>query len=283
MLTSIDHRKPGAIVKRMQAQGWTTERNLFWSWYEPRNFGDWVGPYLYEALTGKRPLHCAPRHKPYGQGCYYFAGSILRRITVPDYAIVWGSGIISDSDTFPRPKRVHAVRGPRTAARLHQLGYECPDTYGDPAVLLPSVYTPHDRELRHRVGFIPHFVDLPAYRAAGLDKDDQRLIDVGLPVEAVIDEIAQCEFTVSSSLHGLIVSHAYGIPSVWVQSLSPLDGDGVKFHDYYESVGDDTPSPIQFVPEGDVATDSLQRAATLPAHDRVRNDLRRTCPLPIRR
>jgi hypothetical protein len=42
---------------------------------------------------------------------------------------------------------------------------------------------------------------------------------------------------VSSSLHGIILAHAYGIPVAWTEFSTGLKGDGVKFLDHYASVG----------------------------------------------
>ena len=59
-------------------------------------------------------------------------------------------------------------------------------------------------------------------------------------IEEFIDELNQCEKILTTSLHGLIVSHAYGIPAEWCQitgSDTNLAGDGTKFHDYMLSVG----------------------------------------------
>jgi hypothetical protein len=45
---------------------------------------------------------------------------------------------------------------------------------------------------------------------------------------------------VSSSLHGIIIAHSYGIPAAWI-AISEIHGSGVsadfKFLDYYSSVG----------------------------------------------
>jgi hypothetical protein len=72
-----------------------------------------------------------------------------------------------------------------------------------------------------------------------------RLVNVQQPVEAVIDAIASCEFVVSSSLHGLIVAHAYRRPALWVEFADPLLGDRSKFHDYFASLGRPAPSPVR--------------------------------------
>ena len=63
------------------------------------------------------------------------------------------------------------------------------------------------------------------------------MIDLCNDVEQVIDEMLQCECTMSSSLHGLIVSHAYNINSCWIRLSEKIAGGFTKYHDYYKSVG----------------------------------------------
>ena len=45
-----------------------------------------------------------------------------------------------------------------------------------------------------------------------------------------------CENIASSSLHGLIVSDAYGIPSIWIKLSNNIIGNDFKFYDYLESI-----------------------------------------------
>ena len=66
--------------------------------------------------------------------------------------------------------------------------------------------------------------------------DNYKVIDLHTKeVKSVIDEITSCMRIVSSSLHGIIVAHAYGIPALWVQN-NYVDTDGFKFYDYFSSV-----------------------------------------------
>lgn len=52
----------------------------------------------------------------------------------------------------------------------------------------------------------------------------------------IIDQINECEFIISSSLHGLIISDAYNIPNVWAVFSDKIVGGEFKYKDYYASV-----------------------------------------------
>ena len=70
-----------------------------------------------------------------------------------------------------------------------------------------------------------------------MTKENLLIIDVLNKPEIVIEQINSCKRTLSSSLHGIIVSHAYGIPSLWCKlGVTPLSGDNIKFEDYFSSV-----------------------------------------------
>ena len=234
IVRSSDFSRPGFAIKGAQFLRLMQKRNLYWSWYEPRNFGDWIGPYLYQAMLGHMPFYLKRSHHNLGD-CFFTVGSILRRIHVPDKAIVWGSGIISAADEIARPKSVLAVRGPRSRQRLMELGYSCPEIFGDPAILLSEYYKPKTKPISGLVGLIPHFFDYEIVKSTS--PQDVFVINVAKPVDEVIDDIAKCELTLSSSLHGLIVSHTYNVPTVWIRSINKLVGDDCKFHDHFEAIG----------------------------------------------
>jgi len=267
---AFDRRRELAIWRNVANIDRT--RLLFWSWYEPRNFGDWIAPYLFEAITGTPPIFC-PREEISRFGCTMAVGSILRHLIGEDCVVVWGSGIISASDIFRRPKEVRAVRGPLTRHRMMELGYECPEIYGDPAILLPRFFRPEHRSQKHSIGFIPHFVDRRLFSRL----TDVLVIDPTRPVERVINDIVSCELTFSSSLHGLIVSHAYGVPSVWVRPVNLIDGDDSKFRDYFLSIGLD-PTPVTLRSYDNEVLVSLERSASLPSHLPLINSLINSCP-----
>jgi len=164
---------------------------------------------------------------------YFIIGSIIRFAT-PN-SIIWGSGIIARNDIVEQSK-VLAVRGYETIKRLKELRIKAPNVVGDPALLLPLTYKPTNSLKKYKLGIIPHYVDYKLVQDVIIEKDIL-VIDLATNnIEDVIEKIYSCEFTISSSLHGLIVSQAYNIPSLWFQFSNNLSGDNIKFYDYFSSV-----------------------------------------------
>jgi pyruvyltransferase len=168
--------------------------------------------------------------------------------------------------TPEKPKATLAVRGPLSQLILDRSKFDVPEIIGDPGICLPLFYQP-SAEKKYRLGIIVHGVDRAYWESQKLP-EDVLLIKTDRNIEPVIDDIASCEFTISSSLHGVIESHSYGVPSVWVRpNTNRLLGDDTKFLDYFQSVNmavdpNDTPRDITI----SLAL-SLQSYAALPDHD----------------
>lgn len=64
------------------------------------------------------------------------------------------------------------------------------------------------------------------------------VIDLLDDIEVIIRKVLACEYVISTSLHGLIIAHAYGIPALWYEYREvEWHGSDVKFFDYFSSVG----------------------------------------------
>lgn len=164
-------------------------------------------------------------------------GSVLSHFNYRK-ALVWGSGIMSINDVI-HPASFYAVRGHYTRKRIQELGMVAPEVIGDPALLLPILYRPTVTNKKYKIAVIPHYVHFNKINNVNKDKDII-IINLTDDIEKVIDEINSSHLTVSTSLHGLIVSHAYGIPSLWITINECKDvklaGDDTKFKDYFSSV-----------------------------------------------
>jgi pyruvyltransferase len=200
------------------------------------NYGDLLSRYIVEKVSNRAVKWVNPSKTLwYGinKQNYSAIGSILHHTS--RQTIVWGSGII-DRKKVIRAKKFLAVRGPLTRKYIIKSGMECPEIYGDPALLLPEFYNP-EIEKEFEVGVIPHYNDY--YLALDLFKgmNNVKVIDLMTNnIEEVTMDILKCRKTISSSLHGIIVSHAYGIPSIQVKLSARIFGDGVKYEDYFNAV-----------------------------------------------
>lgn len=189
------------------------------------NFGDSaLNSYIVEKTTGEKP-RLVSISKRISKQNYLFSGSILG--SADANSIIWGSGFLRRNDRVKEnPLRVCAVRGRLTRAMLLQRGIHCPEIYGDPTFMLPEFFRPKIKK-RSGVGIVPHYKD-KEMKSVYLES---HVIDICSGIENVITQICECETIISSSLHGLMIADAYGIPSFWRKSSNVI-GDGFKFYDY---------------------------------------------------
>ena len=155
---------------------------------------------------------------------------------------VWGSGCLDPYSIGDIPQKVYAVRGPLTRNCLLKNGWDVPNVFGDPALLFPKKYNPNI-EKRYKYGVIPHYSD---FQSGLCLKTINQLEDLGVKIVNItagiyefIDQLLECELILSSSLHGLIVSDAYGVPNHYVNLGKNLIGGEFKFMDYFASVNRD--------------------------------------------
>ena len=199
------------------------------------NFGDILNKYLVEKLSGKTVYQIRSWH--YNKPHYFVIGSILQDVN--KHSIVWGSGFISeDSKCNEFPKTVSSVRGPLSRKMLQNQGIDCPEIYGDPALLMPKIYNPGHIDKKYELGVIAHYVDKDSFWIKNNNLRGIKFIDIQTKnFTSFIDQINECKKIISSSLHGIIISDAYGVPSLWVEFSKKVYGDGFKFRDYFASVG----------------------------------------------
>lgn len=209
------------------------------------NWGDKLNPLLVRWLSRRKVVHRSQASDPRGP-CHLVIGSALVRAR---NRIVWGSGFSSsDREILGRPKRICAVRGPLSRAKLLEQGIECPEIYGDPALLMPLFYLPQI-EPTHDLGLIQHFREIGVEPVPSAPEGlSVKIIDITGGIKEVVDAIVSCRVIVSSSLHGIVASHAYGIPAAWMKPSDLPKGDGFKFRDYWASMGRDDVKPLAIEP-----------------------------------
>lgn len=233
-----------------------SDLNIYW-YNRTDNFGDFITPYLLRKCCN---IDVKYSHEPACQDdmCTIVStGSIYRLVN--ERALVFGTGVRDYDQQVQKSNIIFGVRGPLTRRRALAAGDECPPIYGDPALLLARVYSP-PFVLRYKLGIIPH---ISQYKTVlSLYKEDVKAGNVFIvdlrtkDVESVVRQVLQCERVVSSSLHGIIVCHSYGIPVRWIRFDDNINGDDTKYHDHFAAV--DLPSDhINAVPYKRIAPADL--------------------------
>jgi len=213
------------------------------TWMLNPNIGDALTPWLIEKITGQMPLY-VPFDVPYPK--FMVTGSVLNHAS--DYTTVWGAGYANFEDCMNAKPVIKAVRGPVTKARVEfQAGIPVP-CVGDPALLMPRFYDPRTagRDQHYKVGFIPHYVHQQETSTWLNGRDDIKFINVLDAPERFVWNLLECDAVFSSSLHGLVIADAYGVPRAWYNGTIQLGGDGAKFADYFMLVhGQEKMSPAR--------------------------------------
>lgn len=159
-------------------------------------------------------------------------------------ATIWGSGVhcmetvkkIYNSHKYVKYD-IRAVRGPITRQVLCAAGYECPEVYGDPAILMPVIYPKRERSIKYECSVILHLSQKK--RIENNTDLSLHYIDVETcDYKKFIEEIVSSRKIISSSLHGIILSESYGTPAIFLRS--GMDKELIKFFDWYLSTNRNT-------------------------------------------
>ncbi len=197
-----------------------------------QNLGDMLAIPIYEYMLRKNGLD---KDQNVGKTKHLYTIGSLIMLAYQD-ATIWGSGILMEEPegliwkrSKTRKLDIRCVRGPRTKKRLAENGYDVSRcVMGDPGVLMPLVYKPEEREKKDYV-VIRHMSD---------NDDVSYSNEVNIITndwKETINQIYNSKLVISSSLHGLIIAEAYGIPAIMLDKTE--FGDHFKYEDYYMSTG----------------------------------------------
>ena len=235
-----------ASMNKKQKMWWWKAGGWWWKNKEDENFGDYLGPYIYQKITGNDVEFCEPEKTD--ETVLITVGSVMQYSK--ENVELWGTGIVETSREVEVPSKVHSIRGPISRKVLRDMGVPCPKIYGDPALILPKIYK-SDVTKKHKISVIPNLVEYDEVKEYFSELSDVNVINLRVGgddkiknVENIIDSICESEKVIATSLHGLILPHAYGIPAVWAELTDKIAGDGNKYHDYYESIGIEQIKPL---------------------------------------
>jgi len=234
----------------------------FW-WADERNFGDLITPFLLESEG------IIPVLKPPAASELVGVGSILELVPQGFEGVVWGSGKMhGDVETRLPNAHVAAVRGALTRERIDVPGTTA---LGDPGLLIGDHVHRAVRGAEGPIGLVVHFSHRSSPWFSDLLEGAEspvRDIDVRRGPLAVAHDIARCRAIVSTSLHGVIVADALGVPAVWALPEPVLAGADFKFLDHESAV-----NPVgvdrRVVIGAGATLSSLSASAWTPERERV--------------
>lgn len=197
---------------------------VFWNKHpKPGNFGDVLTPLILD--------HFGISYSFTKEDYDTIAIGSIASLAKPGTQVL-GSGILTGNQDLSSEAAWKFVRGPLTRQRVIECGGQCPEIYGDLAMLLPLICDASKKE--YDIGITPHYVD---YESTVAKYPEYHVIDLlNSDPLTVVKEITKCRFIISSSLHGIICAHAYGIPAAKVEFSGNVKGDGSKFADHYAAM-----------------------------------------------
>jgi pyruvyltransferase len=193
------------------------------------NFGDLIGPLVVSRVLVREGIGSSR----VAAGRMLSVGSIMRMARNGD--TIWGTGVNGKSLDGDRAKRldVRAVRGPRTRSLLLDRGIECPEVYGDPALLIPHLWSDEELGVGRASRGTLVLPNLHDYRTARRSPSPVMNPRNRSPWN-IIRAIAESTLVVGSSLHGVIIAEAFGIPARFIRSAVEPE---FKYRDYLEGTG----------------------------------------------
>lgn len=108
--------------------------------------------------------------------------------------------------------------------------------------LLAKLVFPNNIAKKFKIGIVPHFTDIDNLSIKRLSQKFQGSVTIISPLgnpRTVIKKIKECRHIISSSLHGLIIADAFGIPTRrWVdrKTMPDIEFHDYKFEDYYSAI-----------------------------------------------
>lgn len=202
-------------------------------WRGMPNFGDLLGPLLLKHFT-----YMEAKWSPREYASIITVGSILEHVLPSTHfnGVIAGAGFLKPGSSIKFLGPVLSVRGPLSLSRIvskrRNIGM------GDPGLLANELVGDQDKQ--YHLGVVPHWSDNVLAKNPLFLKYNPLIINVQDDPLTVIRQIGSCRKIVSSSLHGIVLADAFGIPRRIEMApsmlTSPHEGGTYKWEDYSASL-----------------------------------------------
>lgn len=205
-------------------------------WNSKKNFGDLLTPLLL-----KKFCHLDSEWSKPEDAELIMVGSIIEHLQQNWRGIIAGAGLLHENSYYKTSHLVLGLRGPLTYKRVMCGSMMWRNiVLADPGLIADELVG--DQDKIYNLGIIPHWTDESLEHNPAFKNFNPKIIRVDDDPLEVIKQIGQCKKIVSSSLHGIILADAFGIPrriEIPPRAISHPHQEGglFKWHDYSESVG----------------------------------------------
>jgi len=222
--------KLGYIKKKLNVDFIELENNKY-KMYEPSiihwngkpNAGDHFAVYLADKLKINKRSSIA------------IMGSILSLDLIKYAKYIWGCSATNGKiPIIKNLKHYYAVGGKKTLNILSKYGDVSKIVTCNPGLLASFLYKSQVQK-KYKLCIISHWQDydfLKDYNSTEVNVINMKTNDI----ESVLDKINECPLTISTSLHGIVFSHSYGIKSIKLNHERSNNKSIFKFEDYYTSI-----------------------------------------------
>jgi hypothetical protein len=185
-----------------------------------QNFGDALTPYLATELLTRKPVVEGTLYYLMGSAVEYWVIKSLLEQPTPDgseaHIVFWGCGLRDVHPPTPEQLAHVTLCGVRGPLSRHYLKLDSDAPIGDPALLLPAVYTPlMDASLADKTICIPHINEPMSDEELRLATNADIVIRPQIgnsksDLLRMIDIICSAKFVLAGAMHAAIVAAAYG-------------------------------------------------------------------------
>lgn len=168
--------------------------------------------------------------------------------------IIFSTGFIKEEKDFNISNKIKLTRIKWTGVR-GKLTYNRIKKYfpyanlsntalGDAGLLCNNLIDLSNIKKKYKVGVILHYIDTNNVYKQNIKIKGAKFIDIQNDPMKILNEIAQCEFILSSAMHGLISADALYVPNKWIKLSDNITGGNYKFKDYYSVFDLDEIEPV---------------------------------------
>jgi len=178
---------------------------------------------FYSMLMNKREILV---NSDYASDIHFLvSGTAIRGNIINNKTVICGAGVERSTSRINKPLYVSLVRGPITKNVLERNGISCPDNFGDPLLLISSIYKIKrnmktnkigiycEQLLKNKLASVINKINLP--------KRTFEFINYHGSINALINNLNEYKYILTNNLLIITLCHSYGIKAIIFRNANP--------------------------------------------------------------